>query len=241
MEEFYYNTFEPILSNTTEISTTSNIAITPVSNDMALLEKYKPLTYISKTEKYDLVNAIDYFQNNKINYDSSILCAILELNNKKYLYYFYSFEQDGGKNILDIKTVDAHKDDIECVVVELTGDKITGVCYMPHATAEHFWIRDTNDLNSILNKSTHPLVYISNDKHSVYPISGPIYRYFFFGNDNCSSPIIKKTNLVMINKYLLNKNSIGEGMVGFGRRIKKDTSSIAVIRLKDLQYKKLFG
>lgn len=211
--------------------------------DIELLEKYKPTTYISKTEKYDLVNAIDYFQNNKINYDNSIMGSIVYNNNKTYLYYFYSFEEDGGKNILNIKTVDAHKDDIEVVIIELTGDNITGLCYMPHAPEEHFWIRDKNDLNTIIKNSTHPQAYIANSKHSVYPISGPIYRYFFLGNDNCSNPIIKNTKIILINSYLLKKHSIGRdgNIIGFGRRIAKNTNDIEVIRLDDLKFRKLFG
>ena len=212
-----------------------------VLTDIELLEKYKPITYISKSEKYNLVNAIDYFQYDKINYDNSIMCSILKTNNKTYLYYFYCFEEDGGKRILGLTTINSHKDDIECVIVELTDEKISGLCYMPHSSVEHFWIRDENDLKLIIKNSTHPLAYISNDKHSIYPISGPVYRYFFFGNDSCINPIERDTNLIMINKYLLNKNSIGEGMVGFGRRIKKSTSEIAVIRLSDLKYRKIFG
>jgi hypothetical protein len=230
MNKISYSYYEPFTVNDTS-----------EQSDKDLLEKYKPKTYISKSEKYNLVNAIDYFQFNKINYDNSILCGIDRRNSKIYLYYFYSFEQDGGKDVLGvIKHVDAHKDDIECVVVELTGDKVTGLCYMPHASTEHFWIKDKNDINTILNNSTHPTVYITNSKHSAYPISGPIYRLFFFGNDSCSSPVLRNTNLLMINTYLLKTNSIGEGMVGFGRRITKETNSIAVIRLKDLQYKQLF-
>ncbi len=216
-----------------------------MSDDLTLLEKYKPLTYISKKEKYDLVNATDYFKNNKINYDSSILCYVKEVSsNITNLYYFYCFEKDGGKDILGVfQDVDAHKDDIECLVVELTNNKMTGVCYMPHSSKEHFWIKNSNDLTKIVNNSTHPYAYIANDKHSLYPICGPIHRFLFFGDDNCSNPIVKKTNLIMIdeNDYLYKTNSIGEGMVGFGRRIKKATTSIDVIRLKDLRFKELFG
>ncbi len=209
--------------------------------ELELLEKYKPKTFISKTEKYDLVNAIDYFQNNKINYDNSILCFLGEQDNKKYLYYFYCFEKDGGKNILNMKTVDAHKDDIECLLVELTDDEITGLCYMPHSTKEHFWIRNKYDLKEILDNSTHPPVYIANDKHSAYPISGPIYRFFFFGNDNCEDPQLKKTKLVYINTFLLKKNTIGENMIGFGRRINKDLTFIDNIKLSDLKFRKLIS
>ena len=163
-----------------------------------------------------------------------ILGHVIINNNKTYLYYYVVYEQDGGKQIL-CYSIDSHPMDIEGVIIELDEtNAISGICYQPHGSKEHFWIRNKADITKICTNN-RPNVYMSVSKHASYPLPGKIWRIYGFGNDNCD-PVECKYTIVTLNDTLLHRQVYG-AMVGFPSRFAQDLSKTPEIRLSKLKFK----
>ncbi len=206
---------------------------------MSLLNDFRPIFFTHKNEKIKCLNGIELLENNNIVYDNTILGHIKYIGNKKYLYYYAVYIKDGGKKILCL-SIDSHPLDIEGVVIELDIDnKITGVLYQPHSKREHFWIRNSEDLQKICDNN-RVKIYVSKDKHASYPVGGVIYRYYNFANDVCGN-VQNIYDVVRLNDYLLNKHNFEKfnNFVGFPKRLEDDLMDRPIIRLKDVKYKLL--
>lgn len=225
--------FKPVVDG----ESVSNYAVEYTNSlNIKLLEKFLPIFHCDKSEKYLSVNGNIFFETNRIMYDNTVVGHVVEKNNNKYLYYYMIYTHDGGKQIL-CYSIGGHLLDIECVIVELDEyDKMTGLCYQPHGTKEHFWIKDLDDLNKIC-KEDRAMVYMSKSKHASYPIPGKIYRIYGFGNDNCNPKELSYT-VIQMSEYLQNTLNYG-AMSGFPNRLNQDLTTIPTIRLKQIKYKSL--
>lgn len=203
-----------------------------------LLNEFKPIFYCDKNEPIKVCNAESYFKNGIVEHDNTINGHVKEINEKIYLYYYLSYNMDAGMEIC-LKIVDSHKNDIECVIIELNIEKeIMGICYLPHSSSEHFWIRNKEDLNKLFNKKKTK-VYISKGKHAMYPIP-TVYRYLMFGTDYCKNPQECNYIIIPLSSYLLETTHFNDGYQGFPQRLNNDLTLKKEIRLKDISTRLIF-
>ena len=204
---------------------------------LELLNKFQPIYYTDRDEKYKTVNPNKYFQHSKQIHDNTIVGYIVSTNAKKYLYYYVVFTliEDTEFQWFTLDNLPLH---IECVVIELDQHEIiTGVCYQPHGHSEHFWIRDQTDLSKLC-KGNRPRVYISEKTHASYPVPGKVCRIYGLGNDSCNRPRKCPFRTITMCSYLLKAQFYGK-INGFPCRLVKTLDSIPAIRLKELKYKTL--
>lgn len=196
-----------------------------------MIDKFCPIYYFDKNEKYLPIDFNKYVNNNTI--DNNIVnCYIKNYNNLIYIYYWSFYLYDTGKTIFKINS---HKYDIELVILEIKDDKINRVCFCPHGQTEHFWL-SIEDTKSI-TENNKIKVYVSNGKHASYPIPGTIWRYYGFANDvnNSKYPIY-------IKPVLLTDNSINSELFKYKRSfIEKNIDiDIPCIALKKIRKRYLF-
>jgi hypothetical protein len=97
----------------------------------------------------------------------------------KVLQYWIYYDLDGiGHNV-----------DYEGIIIKLNeDDKICSLVYKPHSREEHFQV-DPSDISKCVHEiDGRPIVYVSLEKHSQYPVSGKIIRYGAIANDSCMKP-----------------------------------------------------
>jgi hypothetical protein len=151
----------------------------------ALLETHCPLFFRDRHETISLISMSEYVASGSVVPDDSIVGTVVYISPfQKHLHYFMFYDSDGGMPCCG-RAIGSHKYDLEHMIVEITHNTLTGVCYMPHGTAEWYWIRGQSDLQKITNGGLRPIVYSSRGKHASYPVSGTIYRYLGFANDHC--------------------------------------------------------
>lgn len=196
---------------------------------MNLLNTFKPKFFRDKNEPIKVCNADLFFKNRIIQHDDTISGHVIEKDGKIYLYYFLSYHLDAGMDFWII-SIDGHPNDIEYVIIEIDSiNNITGICYLPHSTSEHFWIRNKEDMNILFDGNTTN-VYISKGKHSMYPVP-KVYRYALFGTDVCNNPEECIYTIVPLTKYLLETTHFQDGCIGFPKKLSKNLLIIPEIRL----------
>lgn len=61
-------------------------------------------------------------------------------------------------------------------LLTLVRQGVTGVFYGPHSSHEHFWVRDPDDLQTLMEgeggDGLRPQVFVSRGKHASYPVAG---------------------------------------------------------------------
>lgn len=203
---------------------------------MDLLEQYKPNFFF---DFYEQSYPIDY---NTYLHEGDIVKAVINghvqyKNNKIYLHYWSFYLQDNGMKCC-FKTWDAHKYDLEGVIIELTHYTISGICFTHHGSSEFYWIRHKEDLKELMKTGTLQ-VYVSRGKHSSYPIEGMIYRYFGFANDICRHPIQLLYTLVPYDYIALQTTSFDQ-FVGPAIKLNANYDNIPEIRLSQARTHMLF-
>jgi hypothetical protein len=205
---------------------------------MDILSLYCPIFHRDKYEKTELADMNEYIESNTIINNKTILGTVVNISTTKtLLHYFFFYSQDDGLPYC-CYSIGGHKFDLEHIIVELTNNKISGVCYMPHGGSEFYWIRNTSDLQLLL-KANHPVVYSSRGKHASYPISGTIYRYFCFANDHCD-PVMIPIDVIEANSKTLATPLIDNVFAGITNRILGDFSQYPEIRLSKSRTKILW-
>lgn len=156
---------------------------------MTLLEKHCPQYFFDYRETCLPCSLNEYVTNKQFVCNGTVIGQVQSTNRKTLLlHYFLFFEKDLGMKLC-FKVVDAHKYDMEQVTVEVNqGGTVLGVCYQPHGIKEHYWLRGERDLKTVLHHNAQPRVYVSKDKHAIYPLQGRIWRYCGAANDICKQP-----------------------------------------------------
>jgi hypothetical protein len=195
------------------------------STDSALLSTYMPIYHLDYREKIMPVSLEQYVKDKKLVEDGSVTGTVTAspTAGNKYLHYFLYFPEDGGL-FIGTKAVDAHRYDIEHLVVEVNvaSGAVVGVLYQPHGGKEHYWLRDLADLARILAFDKRPSVYVSHGKHAGYPISGTIYRYGGFASDSIAKPVRQRYHVVPASAAVLKLKSIDGVFQGLPKRLDQD-------------------
>lgn len=206
---------------------------------MDLLNQHCPLFYKDKYEKESLANMNIYISTQKFVFDNTVTGVIVPLSlNRTFLHYFFFYKEDDGLTVLN-HVFDAHLYDLEHVVVELTGDTVTGVCYFPHASIESFWIRGALDLNDLLVDG-RPKVFSSRGKHASYPVSGTVWRYGGFANDHNDAVNVPITAVLASEQLLALNNFDRSTFPAIKNRIIGDFSTVKTVKLNRARYNMLF-
>lgn len=228
-----------------------------------LIELYKPYIFIDQNELYNPIDINTYYETGTINTTTNSCVSsytdknitvnyyVTELDESIQLHYYFFYTNDAGLSVCCFNNIGNHICDIEEFVIELsksttneyTQQNIIGLCYMPHGNTEKFWIRNKDDINSILlsdtlnpsNNLTHPKVYIMRGKHGNYPIN-KVYRYLIL-IDECQSngQYISTYNLSEINKDVHNFDEHFGSVSGIKHRIKRPLN-YPIIRLNQVHF-----
>jgi len=206
---------------------------------MDLLNKHVPLFHKDKHETESLANLNVYVHDRVFKFDNTVTGVIVPLSgNRTHLHYFFFYENDNGLKVFH-RQVDAHLYDLEHVIVELTGELVTGVCFFPHASMETFWIRGQDDLNALLVQN-RPKTYSSRGKHASYPVSGTIWRYGGFANDQNVPVLVPITSVAASEQLLALDNFDASTFPAIKRRIIGDFSNVPTVALNKARYNMLW-
>lgn len=158
----------------------------------SLLAAHTPLYFVDAAEKVKMINLNRYIAEG-VQVEDNTVTGVVSTgpDGRTLLSYFAFYPRDDGLSVLGgLRTLDAHKYDLERVTVELDAQgTVMGVCYFPHGHTEHYWIRGSSDLQKLLVQG-RPHVYCSRGKHGSYPVNGTIWRYFGFANDHCEPALL---------------------------------------------------
>ncbi len=205
--------------------------------DIQLIQQHCPVFYHDKYEREPLINMNEYVINKQEQQDNSCTAVVVDFPGKTLIHYFFFYPKDNGLRKLGVY-IDAHKYDLEHVIVELAQDKVSGVCYLPHGSAEFFWVRGS-DLDKLLVNEKQPKVYASRDKHGSYPLPGTIRRYFNFADDH-NIPVEIPIKAVPAAPALMAVDLIDGKFPAIRSRIGGDFSQYPVISLAKVYVHLLF-
>jgi len=125
-----------------------------------------------------------------------------------------------------------HPFDLERMVVEVDStDSITGIAYCPHGDTEHMWIRDPQDISSLVDSTGRPVAYVAYCAHGCYPVADEIHRLFGLGNDTILNPVQIELTPRIFSPEVIKIDSIGGSSKSITRRMKMDGSEIPVVNL----------
>jgi hypothetical protein len=205
---------------------------------MSLLEQHCPVFFHDRHEKEELMNLNLYAENDAQVADRTCTGCVVHQQNLALLHYFFFYARDDGMKKLGLFVISSHRFDLEHVVVELTDGSVTGVCYMPHGTGEHFWIRG-HDLKDILVNGTRPKVYASRGKHASYPIPGVIRRYGNLANDH-HVPLEFDITVEPASQKLMSIDLIDNAFPAIKGRLNRNLSQYPTIPLNKVRTHLLF-
>lgn len=155
----------------------------------ALIEACTPVYHFDYKETESPVNLTRFIQTKAAVADDTVSAVFRPAADGEggFIHYFLFFMKDAGTSVLGFN-MGSHEYDIEQTIVQVSSKgKIVAIEFMPHNTREHFWIRDTKDLATIV-RDGHAQVYVSRGKHGCYPVAGTVTRYLGAVSDVCDSP-----------------------------------------------------
>jgi NAD-dependent dihydropyrimidine dehydrogenase PreA subunit len=151
---------------------------------LALLQKFCPFYYLDHREDIMPISYSDFALQNKVTESNSVTGVVQEgFDNTRYLYYFMTFETDGGLRCCCWKKLGAHYFDLEHVVVHVDeNEQMIKMLFCPHGKKEWYWIRNPECIGC------RPCVYVSYHKHASRHRKGIVFRYGGILRDECIYP-----------------------------------------------------
>lgn len=212
-------------------------------DDLNLLKLHMPVFFFDQKEQLFPVNYTTYISSKIITNSNNVTCSVLRTSTKIILVYFLFFLYDAGIKVAS-KTFDSHQYDIEEIRVELDINTkyVSGVLYAPHSSLEHLWVRNDDDLKTILINNARPLAYISLNKHAIYAVPGTIFRFGGFANDKCNPNIPPPDNftITIASQSILNSR-VSPSITSLQKRLERITDKTKNVKLSSLKTRVLFG
>lgn len=206
---------------------------------MDVLSVHRPFFFKDFREKEPLINLNEYIASGRQVADNTCTGYIVRHGNVVLLHYFFFYLRDNGLRVLGFD-IDAHKYDVEHIIVELTDQQVTGVCYLPHGSKEFYWIRGITDLSKILIDGTRPVVYASRGKHASSPVPGTIWRYFGVANDHVRKPVPSTVTVVAASDEVMAEPRIDNVFDSLQDRVVGNFKQYSVVPLSKVRTHLLF-
>jgi hypothetical protein len=166
---------------------------------LALLQKFLPFYHLDHREDIFPISYNDFALHNRITNNNTVTGVVKEgPNNTRYLYYFMTFEQDGGLRCCCFKALGAHYFDLEHVIVHVDeNERIIKMLFCPHTRREWYWVRDPECIGC------RPCVYMSYHKHASRHRAGIALRYAGVLRDECIYPKRIECTLIMASEEVM--------------------------------------